>query len=349
MARRPDLGYFDDGLNLTDPQTYASAIRPFGEASVLPPVAHRSIAFDYLEDEAIWSRAWVAVGTVHDIPAANDILPYTLGYHGIHVQRMSDDSFVGRFNMAQHGGCRMVPDQCQNGTKTRCSFTSCGYSRDRGPIDAVEERATPRLSHQYLGLRPERLLPVQVARNGSLLIVTLNTGATALDPTDLQIWNVPPVAGHWMGVAANWKLVAQSLARCSVLTSQTDTRLNGSRDDGTIGVTWMHPNVVILTSAETQCLVIVQPTAMSKTLMRISMFATSKDSANTVWQSELDAAAELALALQSIEGGLAGVPSHKQTDAVGYWAQRTLIDQIAAMPRVTIDVPMMQPKRSYMR
>ena len=102
----------------------------------LPPDAFTSAAFLKLEDAKLWPRSWVCIGASQEIPNAGDLLPYTVGVHGIHVQRQADGSLVGRFNKAQHGGCHFIPIQCQTGKKTRCGFTSCGYSLDRAAIPA---------------------------------------------------------------------------------------------------------------------------------------------------------------------------------------------------------------------
>ena len=150
MSTHPALGYFDDGSDLAAPAFYDAVRRPFGESSLLPPVAYRSKVFADLEDEKLWTRTWVCIGSAQQIPNAGDLLPYTIGNHGIHVQRAADGSLTGRFNKAQHGGCRFVPAQCQTGKKTKCSYTSCGYSRDRDVVLAAELEDAHRLSNQYL-------------------------------------------------------------------------------------------------------------------------------------------------------------------------------------------------------
>lgn len=115
MARRPQLGYFEGGTDLCASETYADSVAPTGPVSLLPMAAYRSLNFAYLEDERVWTRDWVCIGTERDIPRPGDLLPYTLGNHGIHVQRQQDGSLRGAFNSAQHGGCRVVPLQCQGG------------------------------------------------------------------------------------------------------------------------------------------------------------------------------------------------------------------------------------------
>lgn len=180
MNVHPELGYFDEGLDLTQPKLYAAARKPFGRAQMLPPAAYRSRIFAELEDEKIWTRTWICIGVKQQIPNPGDLLPFTAGNHGIHVERAKDGGLVGRFNKAQHGGCRAIPAQCQTGTKTKCSFTSCGYSRDRDDISAGEAGESSELGGQYLGDRPERLLPVKVECWGPFIFVNLDAQSESL-------------------------------------------------------------------------------------------------------------------------------------------------------------------------
>ncbi len=220
MAQHPDLGYFDEGADLTDAGLYQSARRPFGQASLLPALTFRSKVFSALEDEKIWSRGWVAIGVLPDIPEAGDLLPFTVGNHGIHVQRNDDGGLTGRFNKAQHGGCRAVPLQCQTGSKTKCSFTSCGFSRDRDVIPAGDLADGAPAMHQYLGLVPERLLPVKIETFGPLIFANLDPGSDSLRHTlgDLPSRIGDPLGSanalcckSWLDIRANWKLAGTDL------------------------------------------------------------------------------------------------------------------------------------------
>lgn len=219
MNMHPDLGYFDEGLDLVEPKLYAAAQRPFGHAEVLPPAAYRSKIFADLEDEKIWTRNWVCIGTGQQIPDVGDLLPFTLGNHGIHVQRMANGGLIGRFNKAQHGGCRTVPLQCQTGMKTKCSFTSCGYSRDQGVIHAAGMGEGSRLAGQYLGDRPERLFPVQVESWGPFIFANIDRESAPLANqfTGLATKLSPFFAsglkqvGEWrLEHGSNWKLLGRA-------------------------------------------------------------------------------------------------------------------------------------------
>lgn len=338
MARRPDLGYFDEGADLTDPAFLTAG-------DTLPPVAYRSLHFSYLEDEAIWSKNWVAIGTGFSIPETGDILPYTAGYHGIHVQRQEDGGLIGRFNMAQHGGCRMVPTQCQNGAKTSCSFTSCGYSRDRGAISHREETETPRLSHQYLGLRPERLNSVAVATMGLVIAVSLDPEAPPALPDLIAQYPAMRVHEVWVEVTANWKFTAEALMSGSVTSVSGQFATGRDRVDGTsITAQWAFPNLVVLRDPKSICLIVVQPTALGKSLMRIEVLSDDTTADPARWRDELEVVAAKAAVDQvsMARDALASGPARK-------WTQDQIAARVAAMPKADFDLPMSQPIRSYMR
>lgn len=219
MNLHPELGYYDEGLDLVEAKVYADVLKPFGEARVLPPAAYRSKIFSDLEDEKIWTRTWVCIGAQQEIPNEGDMLPFTVGNHGIHVQRV-EGKFIGRFNKAQHGGCRSVPAQCQTGTKTKCSFTSCGYSRDRDPLSSIDLEEGTLLGGQYLGDRPERLLPIKVECWGPFIFVNLDHSAK---PLAKRVNHLSKVIGKTIygklelvyqdrdERACNWKLMGRSI------------------------------------------------------------------------------------------------------------------------------------------
>lgn len=257
-----------------------------------------------LEDAAIWTRAWVAVGVEQQIPDAGDLLPYTVGNHGIHVQRQVDGSLLGRSNKAQHGGCRAIPAQCQTGSKTRCSYTSCGYSRDRAVIRQSELESAQRFSHQYLGLTPERLLPVSVQCWRSVIMVNINPHDDApFQPPDVNTAMTPKNDGplallceEWIEVRANWKIAAGApVAAMNDLDQQAVTggvawtlpaqpaalpfahypllhAKQHSVDDGDgTQVFWLFPNLLVFALPGHVVCVTTQPTATDSSLYRVAI------------------------------------------------------------------------------
>ena len=237
MVHRLNKDYFHKGVDLTDVNLYRFARKRFGEASILPNAAYWSKNFSDLEDEKLWTRSWVAIGSLAQIPNPGDLLPFTVGNHGIHVQRNTDGSLSGRFNKAQHGGCRAIPLQCQTGKKTKCSYTSCGHSRDRVMIESAEMgENTPAMQH-YIGLTPERLLPVKVETLGPFIFVNLDPDSPSLDDSfaglseQLKPYLQLPltlVSHEWVEYACNWKLFSRAFMKNTVYKHDADEYTAGS-------------------------------------------------------------------------------------------------------------------------
>lgn len=334
MTMRPDLDYVDEGVDLQDPALYKPSRGRFGKASILTPIAYRSKVFADLEDEKIWTRSWICIGSDRDIPSVGDLLPYTVGNHGVHVQR-GKDGLTGRYNLAQHGGCRFVPAQCQTGSKTRCSFTSCGYSRDRGVIAADELGDETPTMRQYLGYRPERLLPVTVASKGPLLFVNLDPEATPLadrlDGTAEALildetagWE--KVESFWVEYEANWKLLGRMLLRslapeaktakkgaADVIALRADTDYSGAPAT----IFWLLPNLILLRGEDNLVSIVLQPTALEETLARVRISGARPVEAahGDALRAALDEAGRTASMLQD-ELARFGTPSRPKTSLV---------------------------------
>ena len=280
----------------------------------LPPSDYDSLALQAKEDAAIWTRAWVGLGFAADVANAGDLLPVTVGNHGVHVERQVDGSIVGRFNKAQHGGCRAVPLQCRTGAKTKCSFTACGYSRDRRPIAAADP---DRLLHldQYLGLRPERLLTVPTQAWGPVIAARLDPLASS--PFDWP--NVEPVeealfgGGEtlWIEHDANWKHMMVAL-------SVGDRRYRAAA---------RFPNVVALIGEDARCFIVVHPTALQRTLCRIRIFM-SDDAADAerATADVLEAVSLRAKRAATWQADPMGALADRHADAARRWFEGRVLD-----------------------
>jgi hypothetical protein len=246
--------------------------------------AYRTLAFAKIEDEAVWTREWICIGVDEDIPRAGDLLPFSAGDHAVHVQRLANGRLAGRFNLAQHGGCRVVPLQCRQGAKTSCSFTSCAHSRDRVPLQATEANTPSPEMYQYLGLRPERLLGVRVATDGPLIFVHLDPAVDAfhrveVDAQPLMDGGASARRGDgWLELAGNWKHVGQRIATGAKLTGATAASATfestESMDEGgaPICATWRFPNLIVLSAGASLCVIVLQPIALQRTLCRVTIY-----------------------------------------------------------------------------
>lgn len=360
MLHRSDLGFQDEGQDLSSATFYADALGRFGEARVLPPVAFRSLRFSLLEDETIWTRDWICIGAEDEIPYDGDLLPFTIGTHGIHVQRVGN-LLKARFNKAQHGGCRAIPLQCQTGKKTKCSFTSCGYSRDRGAIPARDLGDDTPEMQQYLGLRPERLLTAHAARLGPLVFVNLDINPASNEAAFAELneaggffkGNTGLSASGRLEFSANWKLLGQHLAAGKLMSEdESDGWFLASTSIAAQPalVAWLFPNVVLMRSGDETCVIVLQQTALGQTLCRYFVFGAAQDGASVFWEREIELRAAKASAdhLETVRWGTnfrpetIGAALPVQSDNQGLWMQRMLARRAVRAPSQPFSQPLYQ-------
>ena len=326
MLAHPDFSFTDGGVDLQAAELYAACRLSFGLATTLPRRAYTSEVFQDLENEKVWSRAWVCVGSVHEIANVGDLLPYTVGQHAIHVQRQQDGSLIGRFNKAQHGGCRSVPAQCRTGRKTKCSYTSCGHSRDRDVIPGSVLGETAALMGQYLGGVPERLLPVRLRVEAGYIFANIDPSPdSTAEPPVVSANGVPGRReGFWRMHRSNWKLAGASL----VDVARPD--VNGGALN-LVEAEWHFPNLVRISSQSAMASVILQPTATDETLWRVSLFASPGSGKCEAARGRLleliDRAAVRAEASQ-IEIELASTDSLTETTRAGWRFNQEVVEHI---------------------
>lgn len=293
--RNPELGYFDEGLDLTSTKIYADLNLPFGEARDLPSVAHRSKVFSELENEKVWTREWVAVGLTQQIPNAGDLLPITIGFHGIHVQRNVDGTLSARLNRHQHGGCRFVPEQCRTGNQTKCTINSCNYTRDSDIIIADENGEQTDAMYKFIGLVPERLISVKCDTWGPFIFVNLDPESSPFSKTIDNFSNhVGNIFEHdwfllekkWVDFSSNWKSVGASLV-ANMVKGHTNPEIEDDINDSQIQfshyiptderdclslrrgkISWLFPNLIMVTSLDVIAVALLQSTGPSRCLVR---------------------------------------------------------------------------------
>jgi hypothetical protein len=344
MLSHPDLGFTDGGVDFLRADLYASCRTRFGVATALPRQAYSSLVFQDLENEKVWTRDWVCVGTAVEIPDTGDLLPYTVGNHAIHVQRLAAGGLIGRFNKAQHGGCRQVPAQCRTGRKTKCSYTSCGHSRDRGVIEGavLSGEMTPQAG-QYLGGNPERLLPISIKRLGPFIYVNIDParGATAeLPAVEGAIErNAIRVAGDWRDVAANWKLAG------AALVDTARSHADGGGASNYVSAEWHFPNLVIIKSRRAALAIVLQPTGFDQVLLRLSVF-THEQSVSAACDSLLALVERAAASAAAAQEEIVRPATCDTTEASrSAWKfNQHLIDRIAAQHPVYWNAPLMQAR-----
>jgi hypothetical protein len=343
MLAHPDLGFVDGGLDFLRPELYAACRTRFGVASALPRQAYVSKVFQDLENEKVWTRDWVCIGTTPEIPNFGDLLSYTVGQHAIHVQRLSAHGLVGRFNKAQHGGCRAVPAQCQTGRKTKCSYTSCGHSRDRDVISGdVLGEMTPEAG-QYLGVYPERLMPVGIQTCGPFVFANVdptpdrNPSPPAVDAVIEA--NATRATGEWREARANWKLAG------AALVDTARSHESGGGASNYVSAEWYFPNLVVLKSRHATLAIVLQPTAFDQSLLRLSIFKHEQVSGSASDNLlELVERAVATAAFRQSEVERPAVSDVTEMSRAAWKFNQQLLDRIGAEHAAYWNAPLMQAR-----
>lgn len=203
--------------------------------------------------------------------------------------------------------------------------------------------------HQYLGMRPERLLPVSVRTTGLLIFVNLDAGATAEPMTPLAFPGSVPrtsdgASGHRREYSANWKLLLAALAAGGdALPSSDSLWLTTTLSDGVQAeIRVLFPNLILLSAYGETCAILLQPVALGETLCRIVLFG-GPERGRIRWLAEIEKRAAVACAMQD-------VLSHSRDDdpeaalpapnAAARWLHRKLAAAIQSRPDVQTTEPL---------
>jgi hypothetical protein len=282
-----------------------SATLPVASSPV--PTGLRELA---MEDERIWTRVWACVGVEHQVPAPGDLLPATVGHHGLHVQRRPDGGLRAAFNVLQQGSCWTIPAQCGNGHKTNCPYVSCGHSLDTDAL-AAQDGAPTREMRQFIGFNPLKLADVPVQTAGPLIFVTLGCPPPPLDD---ELGALARAARHEFGrfryvtrfcaeLSCDWKLASDALFEALGARPEsarleerlaTGTAVPGTGtthdelwsagaadaaweplglDDGGVRLWRAFPNVVLAALPNHAAAIVVKPTRLDGVALTVSLFA----------------------------------------------------------------------------
>lgn len=169
------------------------------------------------EWDRIWSKNWLHVGHLTDIPRPNNFMKVDRGHESVLVVRGEGDEVRAMYNVCQHRGARLVEEHDFGSTKKFvCPFHKWEYS-NTGENIRIEDRETFRkeaLCHSM------NLAPVRVATWRGWVFITFNDDAPPLeeflgkDFTDLmasydfeKVLRVRDVSQIW---PCNWKVAHEA-------------------------------------------------------------------------------------------------------------------------------------------
>ena len=214
----------------TSPELYAPLQREVEQAVTLHPDAYRSEQFFQTEQKCVWSKSWVTVGYMSEIPNPGDILVTEVAGQSIFGVRGRESELKAFHNVCRHRGSRLLEENT-NCKVIRCPYHGWGYSLDgkllgtpyfQGldvPAGAANVyQLTPGVAADFC--RDDYpLLPVQIREWGGLLCVNLDP-----QPTPFENWigDLPQrfcrhplremllVRRQTFEINSNWKLIAEN-------------------------------------------------------------------------------------------------------------------------------------------
>jgi phenylpropionate dioxygenase-like ring-hydroxylating dioxygenase large terminal subunit len=154
-------------------------------ALVRPDRVHRDIYRDpaifALEMERIFSRTWIYVGHVSQVPKAGDFVCTRIGLEPVVMMRHSDGEVYVVRNRCAHRGVRVVNEERGNAKVFMCMYHGWTY-RTNGDLDAVSqpEGYPPGFASDPVALGMGRVARVAVHR-GFVFASLSPTGPSLLD------------------------------------------------------------------------------------------------------------------------------------------------------------------------
>jgi phenylpropionate dioxygenase-like ring-hydroxylating dioxygenase large terminal subunit len=169
-------------------QKCATCIGPVKDAEILPAEAYVSEDFWEFEKRAIFSREWLAIGHVNEVPKAGDQLPLSVNDEPVIVVR--DDAGAVRVLSAicQHRGHPLVggvveappAGRCLNARRLVCPYHNWVYGLDGALVGAPSMSETTPIAELR---RDIRLPEIRSEIFHGLIFVTFSSEAPPLAPS----------------------------------------------------------------------------------------------------------------------------------------------------------------------
>jgi choline monooxygenase len=203
-------------IDWTHEAAWADTRAPLTRATGLHPAAYTDPGFHRLEQQRLFERAWVAVGTSPEVAEPGRLLVRRVGRRSILVTRDAEGTLRGFVNSCRHRGTELAAGDCDVGGIIRCPYHRWGYGLDGRLVAAPLFDEVPRgdFDPDDLGL-----VPVRVDTWGVLLFACLDP---ATQPLTDWLGDLPArMSGYgldrwWcheqrsIDVSADWKLISEN-------------------------------------------------------------------------------------------------------------------------------------------
>lgn len=212
-----------------DPETYRYSRYPVEQAHSLTPSAYHDPAFFRLEQERLFARTWVAVGTTDQVRDAGDTMLCEVGGKSIIVVRDREGNLNAFHNVCRHRGNRLCHKDGNVGKHLRCCYHGWGYDLKGNCIGTplfetqeVDEKTMEAFDMSHVKAFDRKdfgLLRVRCDQWGFLVFVCLDDSAPPLSEhlgdlparlKDHQLETWVPFGSLDYEIKSNWKLIAEN-------------------------------------------------------------------------------------------------------------------------------------------
>lgn len=197
---------------------------PLRRSTGLNPVAYTGVDYFTVEQERVFERAWVVVGTAAEVSEPGPMLVRTVGRRSVLVTRGEDGALRGFYNSCRHRGTELAAADCEVAGTIRCPYHRWGYGTDGALISTPRFLDEPRDSFDPAD---HGLVAVRVDTWGPLLFACLDDHTP---PLHEWLGDLPERMGgyrfeHWrvqeqrtLEIEANWKLISENFQEYYHLT-----------------------------------------------------------------------------------------------------------------------------------
>jgi glycine betaine catabolism A len=200
-----------------DPAALATALRPFGESTMLPAAAYTTPDVLAWERRHLFAGTWTALGRTVDVAAAGNQRAVTVGDVGVLLTFSADGGPRAFANVCRHRGHELLTD----GATAERPAVLCPYHGWSYTLDG-RLRTAPRMGDVFDGSRYSLVeLPV-IDWHGWLFVNATGTappfhrhaGTFADHVAPYRPGKLVVKARHGYDVAANWKIIAENYHEC---------------------------------------------------------------------------------------------------------------------------------------
>ncbi len=187
---------------------------------LLPSEAYCDPGFLAAEEQHVFSRSWICIGSLGDVAEAGDVHPVRLAGKGLIITRARDRTVRVFHNYCRHRGMRLVKEPCSRQSRLVCPYHAWSYRLDGSLARTPHIGGPDAHDAQALGIDlPDGLETVRSAVWHCLIFVDLSGNAVAFEDF------IAPLANRWADydfsllrksrgatyeIACNWKLAVEN-------------------------------------------------------------------------------------------------------------------------------------------